>query len=111
MSTVEVEAAIFAHPDVSEAAVVARPDPKWGETVMTYVELTAAGRAKWGADEAGFSADLVGFCRGRLAGFKLPRVVRLVGGAGEGPPLPKTSTGKIQKHVLRELAKQETDGK
>jgi fatty-acyl-CoA synthase len=105
VSTVEVEAAIFAHPHVAEAAVVARPHEKWGETVMAFVVLNHKGQeAYWDEGPDAFEEELIRFCRARLAGFKLPRVVRLVE-ASEG--LPKTSTGKVQKHVLRDVARRE----
>ncbi|MBO1013054.1 acyl-CoA synthetase [Achromobacter sp. SD115] len=91
ISTVEVEDALYAHPAVLEAAVVARPDAKWGETPCAFVTLK---------DGCAASADeLTGFCRSRLAGFKVPRT--FVFG-----PLPKTATGKIQKYLLREQARQ-----
>ncbi|MGB3436649.1 acyl-CoA synthetase [Achromobacter sp.] len=91
ISTVEVEEALYAHPAVLEAAVVARPDAKWGETPCAFVTLKDGCAAT--ADE------LAGFCRDRLAGFKVPRT--FVFG-----PLPKTATGKIQKYLLREQARQ-----
>jgi fatty-acyl-CoA synthase len=75
-----------------EAAVVARPDEKWGETPCAFVTLEP------GADDV-TAADLVQWCRQNLAGYKVPK--RVVFGA-----LPKTSTGKIQKYVLREQARQ-----
>jgi fatty-acyl-CoA synthase len=71
-------------------AVVARPDPKWGETPVAFVELKAG--AELGA------AELIAHCRGLLAGYKVPREVRF-------EPIPKTSTGKIQKFPLRERAR------
>jgi fatty-acyl-CoA synthase len=74
-----------------EAAVVARPDEKWGETPCAFITLKA--------DYQDIrQADIIGFCREHLAGFKLPRTVVFT-------QLPKTSTGKIQKYVLREMAK------
>lgn len=91
ISTVEVEDALYAHPAVSEAAVVARPDAKWGETPCAFVTLKEGGAAT--------AEELASFCRGRLAGFKVPRT--FVFG-----PLPKTATGKIQKYLLREQARQ-----
>ena len=104
VSTVEVEAVVFAHPHVAEAAVVGRPHAKWGETVMSYVVLNHLGEeACWEEKPDAFEEELIRFCRGRLAGFKLPRVVRIVPTGG----LPKTSTGKVQKHVLRDLARSE----
>ena len=90
ISTIEVEGALYRHPAVLEAAVVARPDDKWGETPCAFVTL------KSGMDAS--AADLMAFCRERLAHFKAPKTV--VFGT-----LPKTSTGKVQKHVLRERAK------
>jgi fatty-acyl-CoA synthase len=91
ISTVEVEDALYAHPAVLEAAVVARPDAKWGETPCAFVTLKEGSVAT--------AEELAGFCRGRLAGFKVPRT--FVFG-----PLPKTATGKIQKYLLREQARQ-----
>ena len=81
---------LYRHPAVLEAAVVARPDPQWGETPCAFVTL------KDGADAD--AAHIIAFCRQRLAHFKAPRHVVF-------GPLPKTSTGKIQKFVLRERAK------
>jgi fatty-acyl-CoA synthase len=94
ISSLEVEEALYKHPAVMEAAVVARPDEKWGETPCAFVTL------KPGA-EAG-AEDIVGFCRRNLAGFKVPRTI--VFGS-----LPKTSTGKIQKYLLRAQAKDMKD--
>jgi 3-(methylthio)propionyl---CoA ligase len=91
ISTIEVEDVLYRHPSVLEAAVVARPDSMWGETPCAFVALKP---------EAAATADeIIAFCRDRLARFKVPRTV-LFG------PLPKTSTGKIQKFVLRERAKE-----
>ena len=90
ISTIEVEDALYRHPAIMEAAVVARPDSQWGETPCAFVTL------KDGA--AATEADIIAFCRTRMAHFKAPRHV-IFG------PLPKTSTGKIQKFVLRERAK------
>jgi fatty-acyl-CoA synthase len=90
ISTIEVEGVIYQHPAVVEAAVVARPDPTWGETPCAFVTLK---------DEAVVDeAEIMAFCRQRLAHFKCPRTVVF-------GPLPKTSTGKIQKYVLREMAR------
>ncbi|CAB3662772.1 acyl-CoA synthetase [Achromobacter pulmonis] len=89
ISTVEIESVLYRHPDVLEAAVVARPDAVWGETPCAFVTL------KEGASRS--ADDLIAYCREHLARFKTPRTV--VFGA-----LPKTSTGKIQKFVLREQA-------
>lgn len=91
ISTIEVENALYRHPAVLEAAVVAKPDDKWGETPCAFVTL-----------KTGYSAtadEIIDFCREHLAGFKIPRCVVF-------GPLPKTSTGKIQKFVLRERATQ-----
>jgi len=87
ISTVEVEGALYQHPDVLEAAVVAKPDPKWGETPCAFVTLKEGRHAS--------AEDIIAFCRDRLAGFKLPRTIVF-------GPLPKTSTGKIQKFLLRQ---------
>ncbi len=89
ISTVEIESVLYRHPDVLEAAVVARPDAVWGETPCAFVTL------KEGASRS--ADELIAYCREHLARFKTPRTV--VFGA-----LPKTSTGKIQKFVLREQA-------
>jgi fatty-acyl-CoA synthase len=92
ISSIEVESALYQHPSVMAAAVVARPDEKWGETPCAFVEL------KPGC-EPPRDEELTAFCRAHLAGFKLPR--HFVYGE-----LPKTSTGKIQKFLLRERARQ-----
>ncbi|WP_127803524.1 acyl-CoA synthetase [Hydrogenophaga sp. NH-16] len=89
ISSIEVEDVLYRHPDVLAAAVVARPDPKWGETPCAFVEL------KFGAHTT--PEDIVKHCKQHLAGFKVPRYVVF----GE---LPKTSTGKIQKFELRKQA-------
>jgi fatty-acyl-CoA synthase len=90
ISTIEIEGALYRHPAVLEAAVVAKPDDKWGETPCAFVTL------KPGA--AATEAEIIAFCRENLAHFKCPKTVVF----GE---LPKTSTGKIQKFVLRDQAK------
>ncbi|MCO5148304.1 MAG: acyl-CoA synthetase [Aquamicrobium sp.] len=90
ISSIEVEDTLYKHPDVLSAAVVAKPDPKWGETPCAFVELRP------GADTK--AEDIIAWCRQHLARFKCPRYVTFV-------ELPKTSTGKIQKFKLRELAK------
>ena len=86
ISSIEVEDVLYRHPAVLEAAVVAQPDPKWGETPCAFVALREGATAS--------EAELVAFCRERLAHYKAPRSVVF-------GPLPKTSTGKIQKHLLR----------
>src|SRR5579859_1331279 len=91
ISTIEVEDVLYNHPFVLEAAVVARPDDKWGETPCAFVTLKSG-------TPAVTEQEIIAFCRGRLAHFKCPR--KVVFG-----PLPKTSTGKIQKNVLRERAR------
>jgi fatty-acyl-CoA synthase len=90
ISSLEVEDVLYRHKAVMEAAVVAKPDPKWGETPCAFVTLKPGASAK--------AADLIAWCRANLAHFKVPR--HIVFG-----PLPKTSTGKIQKFVLRERAR------
>ena len=89
ISSLEVEEVLFRHPAVMEAAVVARPDDKWGETPCAFVMLRAGTQAT--AD------DIIAFCRANMARFKVPRTIVF-------GPLPKTSTGKIQKFALRERA-------
>ena len=91
ISSLEVEEVLYRHPSVMEAAVVAQPDPKWGEVPCAYVAL------KPGAAPVS-AADIVAWCRDNLAHYKTPK--RVVFG-----PLPKTSTGKIQKFLLREQAR------
>ncbi|WP_338819238.1 acyl-CoA synthetase [Acidovorax temperans] len=89
ISSIEVEDVLYRHPDVLAAAVVAKPDAKWGETPCAFVELKAGATAT--------PEDIVAHCKKHLAGFKVPRAVVF----GE---LPKTSTGKIQKFELRKQA-------
>jgi len=86
ISSIEVEDALYRHPAVAAAAVVAMPDPKWGETPCAFIELKPGCSAT--------AEEIIAHCRSLLPGFKVPRAVRF----GE---LPKTSTGKIQKFELR----------
>jgi fatty-acyl-CoA synthase len=90
ISSIEVEDALYKHPAVAAAAVVAKPDDKWGETPCAFIELKPGKNAT--------AEELVAHCRANLAAFKCPRYVVFV-------ELPKTSTGKIQKFKLREMAK------
>jgi fatty-acyl-CoA synthase len=90
ISTIEVESVLYRHPAVLEAAVVARPDAHWGETPCAFVTLKAGQTAT--------AEGIIAFCRDNLAHFKAPKTVVF-------SDLPKTSTGKIQKFVLRERAK------
>jgi fatty-acyl-CoA synthase len=90
ISSVEVEAVIYRHPAVAMAAVVARPDERWGETPCAFVETKP--------DCEVTEQEIIDFCRAGLAGFKTPK--RVVFGE-----LPKTSTGKIEKYKLRQLAR------
>jgi fatty-acyl-CoA synthase len=89
ISSIEVEDVLYRHPAVMAAAVVAKPDEKWGETPCAFIELKAGAQVT--------AEDIVKHCRAHLAGFKVPRAVVF----GE---LPKTSTGKIQKFELRKQA-------
>ncbi len=89
ISTIEVEGALYRHPAVLEAAVVARPDQKWGESPCAFVTLKDGRQAT--------EREIMDFCREHLAGYKIPRTVVF-------GPLPKTSTGKVQKFKLRERA-------
>jgi fatty-acyl-CoA synthase len=91
ISSIEVEDALYKHPAVQAAAVVAKPDEKWGETPCAFVELKPG--------EAASQDDLVAWCRKHLASYKCPRYVVFA-------ELPKTSTGKIQKFKLRDMAKE-----
>jgi fatty-acyl-CoA synthase len=90
ISSIEVEDALYKHPAVAAAAVVAKPDDKWGETPCAFVELKPGATAS--------AEELLQWCRKHLASFKCPRTVVFA-------ELPKTSTGKIQKFKLREMAK------
>ncbi len=91
ISSLEVEEALYKYPAVMEAAVVAHPDPKWGETPHAFVALKPDA-------EPVTAADIIAWCRASLAHYKCPRHVTF-------GPLPKTSTGKIQKFELRERAR------
>jgi fatty-acyl-CoA synthase len=90
ISSIEVEDALYKHPAVAAAAVVAKPDEKWGETPCAFVELKPG--------KAATPDELIEHCRAHLARFKCPKHVVFV-------ELPKTSTGKIQKFKLREMAR------
>jgi fatty-acyl-CoA synthase len=90
ISSIEVEDVLYKHPAVAVAGVVARPDEKWGETPCAFVELKPGASAT--------AEELIAWCRQHLAGYKVPRHIVF-------EELPKTSTGKIQKHVLRTRAK------
>jgi fatty-acyl-CoA synthase len=90
ISSLEVEEVLYRHPQVMEAAVVARPDEKWGETPCAFVTLKA--------DAVVVTAEeIIGYCRENMARYKVPKTIVF-------GPLPKTSTGKIQKFVLRDTA-------
>jgi fatty-acyl-CoA synthase len=90
ISSLEVEDVLYRHPAVAMASVVAQPDPKWGETPLAFVELKPGARAS--------EAELIEYCRANLPRFMAPKTVVFA-------PLPKTSTGKIQKHILRDRAR------
>lgn len=90
ISSIEVESTLYQHPDVLAAAVVARPDDKWGETPCAFVEV------KQGTSPT--EEEIIAFCKDNLASFKCPKTVVF-------QELPKTSTGKIQKFILRDQAK------
>lgn len=91
ISTIEVEDVLYRHPAILEVAVVARPDEKWGETPCAFITLRPD-------SEDTTEEEIIEFCRGLLARFKVPKNVVF-------GPLPKTSTGKMQKFILRERAK------
>jgi fatty-acyl-CoA synthase len=86
ISSVEVEDVLYKHPAVLVAAVVAKPDPKWGEVPCAFIELKDSARTT--------EAEIIAFCRSQMSGFKTPKAVVF-------GPIPKTSTGKIQKFMLR----------
>ncbi len=88
VSSIEVEDAVFSHPAVAEVAVIGVPDEKWGEMVTALVVLAEG--------ETVTEAELVAHCRGRLAGYKLPKRVEF------RDAIPRTATGKIQKFKLRQ---------
>jgi fatty-acyl-CoA synthase len=90
ISSVEVEDVLYNHPAVLFAAVVAKPDPKWGEVPCAFVELKNNATVT--------EAEIITFCRSRMPGFKTPKTVVF-------GPIPKTSTGKIQKFMLRDQVK------
>ena len=90
ISSIEVEDVLYKHPAVAAAAVVAKPDPKWGETPCAFVELRPGANVS--------EDEIIAWCKEKLARYKCPRHVVFV-------ELPKTSTGKIQKFRLRDLAK------
>lgn len=90
ISSIEVEDALYKHPAIQAAAVVARPDEKWGETPCAFIEFKPGQSAS--------EADIIAWCREHLAAFKCPRTVVFA-------EIPKTSTGKIQKFKLREMAR------
>ena len=89
ISSIEIEDLLFKHPAILEAAVVAKHDDKWGETPCAFVTLKSA--------ESLSDADVIAYCRDNLARFKVPKNVVFT-------ELPKTSTGKVQKFALREMA-------
>ena len=91
VSSLEIEECLYRHPEVMEAAVVARPDPHWGETPCAFVTLKSDAVAI-------VAEDIIAWCREHLAHFKVPKTVVF-------GPIPKTATGKIQKYVLRERAR------
>jgi fatty-acyl-CoA synthase len=93
ISSLEVEDALYRHPAVVSCAVVAKPDDKWGETPVAYVEL------RDGAEVT--ATELVAHCKELLAGYKVPRDIRF-------ESIPKTSTGKIQKFELRSRLRAKT---
>ena len=90
ISSLEVEEALFRHPAVFAAAVVAQPHEKWGETPVAFVELKP--------DMSVTEPELIAHCYERLARFKVPKTIVF-------GPLPRTSTGKVQKFILRERAR------
>ncbi|MEN0042122.1 MAG: acyl-CoA synthetase, partial [Pseudomonadota bacterium] len=92
ISSVEIEGILASHEDVMAAAVVAKPDEKWGETPCAFLELKPGAK--------GDAAAMTAWCRQRMAGFKIPKTFIF-------EELPKTSTGKIQKFVLRDRLRED----
>ncbi len=90
ISSIEVEDALYKHPAIQAAAVVAKPDEKWGETPIAFIELRPG--------QAATADEIIAHCQGLIARYKCPRQIVFT-------ELPKTSTGKIQKFVLRDRAK------
>ncbi len=90
ISSIEVEDVLYKHPAVAAAAVVAKPDTKWGETPCAFVETRPGAQVS--------AEEIIAWCREKLARYKCPRHVVFI-------ELPKTSTGKIQKFKLRDMAK------
>jgi fatty-acyl-CoA synthase len=88
--TLEIESVLYRHPAVMEAAVVAKPDDKWGETPCAFIELKPGATAT--------EAEIIAYCRDNMAHYKAPKAVVF-------EPLPRTPTGKIQKFALRDRAK------
>ena len=86
ISSVEVEDILYKHPAVLFAAVVAKPDPKWGEVPCAFLELKEGAKIT--------EAEIIAYCKSHMSGFKTPKVIVF-------GPVPKTSTGKIQKFLLR----------
>jgi fatty-acyl-CoA synthase len=89
ISSIEVEDVLYKHPAIQAAAVVAKADDRWGETPCAFVELRSGTHAT--------AEEIIAHCRAHLAGYKVPRHVQFA-------EIPKTSTGKIQKFKLREMA-------
>jgi fatty-acyl-CoA synthase len=92
IASLEIEEVLYSHPMVMEAAVVARPDERWGESPCAFVLLKPEAAGQVSAD------DIIAYCRANMASFKIPRTIVF-------GPLPKTATGKIQKFVLRDQAR------
>ncbi|KAF8272880.1 hypothetical protein EI94DRAFT_102972 [Lactarius quietus] len=97
-SSIAIEQELASHPDVLEVSVVAREDPKWGERPMAFVILHVESAKRWAGKHDEFSLELKALARERLPGFAVPEWVAVV------EELPKTSTGKIRKTVLRQRA-------
>ena len=96
ISSVEIENALYSHPAVLEASVVARPDEKWGESPCAFVTLKPGVNS---TNEQHLAEDIIKFCRSKMPAYWVPKSVVF-------GPLPKTATGKIQKHLLRAKAKE-----
>lgn len=97
ISSLEVENTLYGHPRVLEAAVVARPDERWGESPCAFISLKGSGDPN--EDESRIGQDIMNYCRSKLPHYMVPKSVVL-------GPLSKTATGKIQKHILRSTAQE-----
>ncbi len=98
ISTIEVEQAVISHPAIADVAVVGAPDDRWGERLRAYVVLDPSVDATAAVPGGEVEQSVIDHCRGLIAGYKVPRDYRVI------DELPRTSTGKVRKNVLRDEA-------